>query len=130
METKDIVKVLTTLSDAGHEIVACDFRTGEVTFRCASPAGPDTREGQVVEILRYAAAGPLSGSKIPAIKLHRSLYGSGLAVAKAAVEALIMRHGLGYRDAAGIPQLGNLVPVEPWAPEDADDRVPEDRIDF
>ena len=129
METKDIVKVLTGLTDAGHEIVSCDFRTGEVTFRCASLVGRDTREAQVVEILR-CDTGPLSGSKIPAIKLHRSLYGSGLAVAKAAVEALIMRHGLGYRDAAGIPQLGNLVPVEPWAPEDADDRVPEDRIDF
>lgn len=114
METKDIVKVLTTLSDAGHEIVACDFRTGEVTFRCASPAGPDTRESQVVEVLRYAAAGPLSGSKIPAIKVHRTLYGSGLAHAKAAVEALIIRHGLGYRDAAGIPQLGTLEPVEPY----------------
>jgi len=114
METKDIVKVLAVLADAGHEIVSCDFRTGEVTFRCASLVGRDTREAQVVEILRYPATGPLSGSKIPAIKLHRALYGSGLAVAKAAVEALIMRHGLGYRDAAGIPQLGGLEPVEPY----------------
>lgn len=94
ISSKSIISILSTLTGMGHEIVSCDFRTGEVTFRIFAV---DEREDRVAA--EYVARG-----LIAAIKLDRELYAvggvpSGLAVSKARVEALVAARKLVYKTA-------------------------------
>lgn len=91
ISSKSIVSMLATLTSQGHEIISCDFRTGEVTLRMTAQ---DARTDLVV-------AEYLSAGKIPAIKLDRQLYTKngivpGLLDSKNRVEALIASRFLVY----------------------------------
>lgn len=97
------LKVLSNFATHGHEVVSCNFETGEVVLKVSIDPAQMARtamEEGLLEILR-------KGQKIGAIKFYRDTMGvmtgraPGLADAKDFVEAFMISSGLGFKDQNG-----------------------------